>query len=165
MNPKQYNTWMEEYWPGFIKERADDIAAALNAMAEAAKEAGKIIMEEMEALAEEMKTAAGFMETDEMIRKAHLMPEGTDKELLQHLGIRMDRYGWAYDFYYDEANKAYFMEILQEGGKRDENNGSVEDDAGSAGHGVPGSGSGNCTGDSDWIAGDSNKEHDREIGG
>ena len=119
MNPKQYDTWMEECWPGFIKERADHIAAALNGIAEAAKEAAKIIMEGIETLAEEMKTAAGFMETDEMIRKAHIMPEGTEKELLQHIGIRMDRYGWAYDFYYDEANKAYFMEILQEGGKRD----------------------------------------------
>lgn len=121
MNPKQYEKWVEDHWGEILRarmqEKIDNAAAAFRAMGEAAKEAAQILSEGIAEWAEEIRVAAGFIETDNMLSKANLMPEGAEKEYLKHLGIRMDRYGAAYDFYYDEANKEYFVEILQEGGK------------------------------------------------
>ena len=65
------------------------------------------------------------------------MPEGTDKDLLKHIGIRMDRDGWAYDFYYDEANEVYFVEILQEGEAKDGTVGTTLGDREDIGNRVP----------------------------
>ena len=118
MNPKQYEKWQREKMPKILTERAlQGATAAFKALGEAAKEAAEIVADAIREWAEEIQVAAGFMETDNMISQAELLPEYAEKQLLKHIGIRMDRYGAAYDFYYDEANKAYFIEILQEGGE------------------------------------------------
>lgn len=161
MNPKQYEKWMQENWPKILREKANADANALRegfkAIGEAMKEAATIFREALDEWAEEIKVAAGYIETDNMLRKANIMPEGTEKEFLQHIGIRMDRYGWAYDFYYDEANEQYFVEIMQEGGER---GGNDEDDSANVGHGMP-----DCSGSdniylSDCLPGSSGEELD-----
>ena len=104
--------------PKILTERAlQGATAAFKALGEAAKEAAEIVADAIREWAEEIQVAAGFMETDNMLSQAELLPEYAEKQFLKHIGIRMDRYGAAYDFYYDEANKAYFIEILQEGGE------------------------------------------------
>lgn len=119
MNPKQYEKWQRENMPKILTERAlQGVSAAFKALGEAAKEAAEIVAEAITAWGEQIQVAAGYIETDEMLREANLMPEGAEKDYLKHIGIRMDRYGAAYDFYYDEANKVYFVEILQEGGEK-----------------------------------------------
>ena len=118
MNPKQYEKWQRENMPKILMERAlQGASEAFKALGEAAKEAAEIVAEAITAWGEQIQVAAGYIETDEMLREANLMPEGAEKDYLKHIGIRMDRYGAAYDFYYDEANKAYFVEVLQEGGE------------------------------------------------
>lgn len=103
MNPKQYEKWMQKHWPEILKQRAENGAEAIREgfkrLGEMVKEAAQIFSESLSTWAEEIQAAAGFQETDNMLRKSNLLPEGTDKELLKHIGIRMDRYGWAYDFY------------------------------------------------------------------
>lgn len=159
MNPKQYEKWMQKHWPELLKQRANAGAEAirqgLKEFGEMAKEAMQIFSESLSAWAEEIQVAAGFQETDNMLRKSNLLPEGTDKELLKHIGIRMDRYGWAYDFYYDEANNEYFVEILQEGGEKD---GADEDDSANIGHGMPDSGGIDHTDIPDCLPGSSSEE-------
>ena len=120
MNPKQFEKWQREEMPKILTERAlQGVTAAFKVLGEAAKDAAEIVADAITAWGEQIQVAAGCIETDEMLREANLMPEGAEKEYLKHIGIRMDRYGAAYDFYYDEANKAYFVEILQEGGKNE----------------------------------------------
>lgn len=161
MNPKQYEKWMQKHWPEILKQRADAGAEAIRdgmkAFGEMAKEAMQIFSESMSTWAEEIQVAAGFMETDNMLRKSNILPEGAEKELLKHIGIRMDRYGWAYDFYYDEANDEYFVEILQEGGAKD---GIDEDDSANVGNGMPDCGGGHCTDCADCLPGSSSEEFD-----
>ena len=135
MNPKQYKKWKREKMPKILTEEIIQGAKeAIKAMGEAAKEAAEMMAEEFRAWAEEIKVAAGFIETDEMLRKSNILPENAEKELMKHIGIRMDRYGWAYNFYYDEANDEYFIEILQEGGLK---NGNDDDDSEDIGAGMP----------------------------
>ena len=118
MNPKQYEKWQREKMPKILTERAlQGATAAFKALGEAAKEAAEIVADAIRAWAEEIKVAAGFMETENMLSQAEPLPEYAEKQFLKHIGIRMDRYGAAYDFYFDEANKAYFVEVLQEGGE------------------------------------------------
>lgn len=103
--------------PKILTERAlQGVTEAFKALGEATKEAAEIVSDAIREWAEEIQVAAGFIETDNMLSQANWMPEGVEKDYLKHIGIRMDRYGTAYDFYYDEANKAYFVEVLQEGG-------------------------------------------------
>jgi hypothetical protein len=127
MNPEQYEKWMREHWPEILaaktKASAEAIRDGLMRLGEEVGAAAVQIGKDLAEWAEEIRTAAGFMETDNLIRDANIMPEGADKNLLKHKEIRVDRYGSAYDFYYDEANDEYFMEILQEGEKRDGENG------------------------------------------
>ena len=125
MNPKQYEKWKAEKMPKILMENGivngEKVALAIHEgvrkMGEMAIEAAKILREGMDAWAEEIKVAAGFMETENMLSQAEPLPEYAEKQFLKHIGIRMDRYGAAYDFYFDEANKAYFVEVLQEGGE------------------------------------------------
>lgn len=128
MNPEQYEKWVREHWPEILaaktKESAEGIKKGLMVLAEEVGEAAKRISKDIAAWGEEIRAAAGFIETDNMIRGAAILPEGADKNLLKHKGIRVDRYGAAYDFYYDEANDEYFMEILQEGEKKDGKDGA-----------------------------------------
>lgn len=161
MNPEQYEKWMQEHWPEILKQRAEAGAEAiregLKVFGEMAKEAMQSFSENLRELAEEIQVAAGFQETENMIRKSNILPEGVDKEILKNIGIRMDRYGWAYNFYYDEANNEYFVEILQEGGKKD---GYDEDDSANVGDGMPdcsGIDFADCT---DCLPGSSSKELD-----
>lgn len=127
MSPEQYEKWYRENWSEIISEAIQRNTDALNkGLKEFKKEmadAIEIVKMVIDRWAEEIRAAAGFIETDNMISRSSPMPEGTDKNLLKHIGIRMDRYGSAYDFYYDEANEEYFMEILQEGEKKDGKNG------------------------------------------
>lgn len=123
MNPAQYKKWYKEHWREIVSETIQRNTDALN---EGMKELGRVVADAVETAkaginkwAEEIRVAAGFIETDNMLRKSSPMPEGADKTLLKHIGIRMDRYGAAYDFYYDEANEEYFIEILQEGERKD----------------------------------------------
>ena len=159
MNPKQYEKWMQKHWPEILKQRAENGAEAIREgfkrLGEMVKEAAQIFSESLSTWAEEIQVAAGFQETDNMLRKSNLLPEGVDKELLKHIGIRMDRYGWAYDFYYDEANDEYFVEILQEGGTKDGNN---VDDSENAGNGMPDCSSGHCADHTDCLNGSSGEE-------
>lgn len=159
MNPKQYEKWMQKHWPEILKQRAENGAEAIREgfkrLGEMAKEAAQILSESLSTWAEEIQVAAGFRETDNMLRKSNLLPEGVDKELLKHIGIRMDRYGWAYDFYYDEADDEYFVEILQEGGAKDGNN---VDDSENAGNGMPDCSSGHCADHTDCLNGSSGEE-------
>ena len=101
MNPKQYEKWMQEHWPEILKQRveagAEAIREGFKRLGEAAKEAAQILSESLNTWAEEIQVAAGFQETDNMLRKSNILPDGADKELLKHIGIRMDRYGWAKD--------------------------------------------------------------------
>ncbi len=121
MNPAQYEKWYREHWPEIarksIQENVDVINEGLKELGSRAVEAAKILRKGMDEWAEEIRAAAGFIETDNMLRKSSPMPEGADKKLLKHIGIRVDRCGAAYDFYYDEANEAYFAEVLPEGGR------------------------------------------------
>lgn len=78
-------------------------------MAEGIKEAGERGKQGFVQLA-----AAGFMETEEMLSKSLYLPEGAEKELLQDKGLRADRSGAYWHFYYDEANEEYFVELIQE---------------------------------------------------
>lgn len=104
--------------PKILTERAlQGATAAFKALGEAAKEAAEIVADAIREWAEEIQVAAGFIETENMLSQAEPLPEYAEKQFLKHIGIRMDRYGAAYDFYFDEANKAYFVEILQEGGE------------------------------------------------
>lgn len=120
MNPAQYEKWEREQMPKILSERGivnaekleKAIREAVKKMGEVAIEAAKILTERMDAWAEAAKLAAGFQETENLLRKSNTLPEGADKELLRHIGIRVDRDGWAYDFYYDEANEEYFVEAL-----------------------------------------------------
>ena len=118
MNPKQYEKWQREKMPKILTERAlQGATAAFKALGEAAKEAAEIVADAIREWAEEIQVAAGFLETENMLSQAEPLPEYAEKQFLKHIGIRMDRYGAAYDFYFDEANKAYFVEVLQEGGE------------------------------------------------
>lgn len=159
MNPKQYEKWMQEYWPEILKQRAEAGAEAIREgfkrLGEMAKEAAQIFSESLSAWAEEIQVAAGFQETDNMLRKSNILPDGADKELLKHIGIRMDRYGWAYDFYYDEANDEYFVEIMQEGGAKDGNN---VDDSENVGHGMPDCCGSHCADHTDCLHGSSGEK-------
>lgn len=123
MSPAQYEKWYREHWPEIMRET---IQRNMDVINEGLKEWRRVVADAVETAkngidrwAEEIRVAAGFIETDNMLSRSSPMPEGTDKNLLKHIGIRMDRYGSAYDFYYDEANEEYFMEILQEGEKKD----------------------------------------------
>ena len=159
MNPKQYEKWMQQHWPEILKKRteagAEAIREGFKRLGEMAKEAAQVFSESLSAWAEEIQVAAGFQETDNMLRKSNLLPEGADKELLKHIGIRMDRYGWAYDFYYDEANEEYFVEILQEGGAKD---GNYDDDPEDDRNGMPDCGGTDCTDHPDCLPGSSGEE-------
>lgn len=128
MNPKEYERWCQEHWPEITKaavqQAANNLSEGLKALANAAVEAGKQLSESMKYIGEAMREAVKYIqeqqpyiEAENMLRESNLLPEGVDKELLRHIGIRMDRSGGAYDFYYDEQNDAYFVEILQEGGE------------------------------------------------
>lgn len=121
MNPKQYEKWLRDNWPevlnGKLNKSAEAIKEGFREFGKKAIEAAELIAEAIAAWGEEIRVAAGFIETEEMLRKSELLPQGREKELLKHLGIRMDRMGWAYNFYYDEQNEAYFVEVLQEGGE------------------------------------------------
>ena len=157
MHPRQYEKWLQDNWP----DGQDDLKQRMEHWAEEMKEvlriAGEMIRDGLRTMAEEIQTEAGFIETDNMLRKSSKIPEGTDKELLKHIGIRMDRYGWAYDFYYDEANEEYFVEILQEGGCKD---GTVDDDTEDDGNGMPDSDCSDSDGDSVGLPGSSSEEPD-----
>lgn len=125
MNPKEYERWEREEMPKILREKGivnqeimkEGFERAVSWLGEATKDIVKMFEEGLDKWAEEIRVAAGFMETENMIRKSNLLPEGTDKELLKHIGIRIDRHGYAYDFYYDEANEEYFVELLQKGGE------------------------------------------------
>lgn len=155
MSPKEYERWEREEMPKIIAESEKIIEAVGRVIGEAAKEAVKLFEEGLAKCAEEIRVAAGFLETENMLRKSNLLPEGTDKELLKHIGIRVDRYGYAYDFYYDEANEEYFVEYLQKGGERNEN---IMDDSANVGNGLPDCVGGNGFDNSDCVPGSSSEE-------
>lgn len=73
-----------------------------------------ILRREKKKWEKEIQIVAGFIETEEMLRKAHYLPEGADKELLQDKGLRADSSGAYWHFYYDEANEEHFVELVQE---------------------------------------------------
>ena len=118
MTPEQWEAYWQEHWPEIvaegIKEAGERAKQGAIFMAEAMREGFVIIREEMERWAKEIQAAAGFIETEEMLKKAHYLPEGADKELLQDKGLRVDRSGAYWHFYYDEANEEHFVELVQE---------------------------------------------------
>lgn len=118
MTPEQWEAYWQEHWPEIvaegIKEAGERAKQGAICMAEAMREGFAIIREEMERWAKELQAVAGFIETEEMLKKAHYLPEGADKELLQDKGLRADSSGAYWHFYYDEANKEYFVELVQE---------------------------------------------------
>ena len=107
MTPEQYEKWYREHWPELIREGMNNFSEA----SEAIREFGESLRE----YGKELNQAMKYTETENMLRRAHQMPEGVDKSLLKHIGIRADRAGWVYDFWLDEANNEYFVELLQEG--------------------------------------------------
>lgn len=118
MTPAEWEAYWQQHWPEIvaagIKEAGERAKQGFIQLAAAVKECGGIIREEVREWAEEIQAAAGFIETDEMLKKALYLPEGADKELLQDKGLRVDRYGYYWHFYYDEANEEYFVELVQE---------------------------------------------------
>ncbi len=118
MTPEQWEAYWQEHWPEIvaegIKEAGERAKQGAIFMAEAMREGFAIIREEMERWAKEIQAAAGFIETEEMLKKAHYLPEGADKELLQDKGLRVDNSGAYWHFYYDEANEEHFVELVQE---------------------------------------------------
>lgn len=118
MTPEQWEAYWQEHWPEVvaegIKEAGERAKQGAIYMAEAMREGFEIIREEMERWAKELQAAAGFIETEEMLKKAHYLPEGADKELLQDKGLRADSSGAYWHFYYDEANEEHFVELVQE---------------------------------------------------
>lgn len=118
MTPAEWEAYWQQHWPEIvaegIKEAGERAKQGFVQLAAAVKECGDIIREEMREWAEEIQAAAGFIETDEMLKKALYLPEGADKELLQDKGLRVDRSGYYWHFYYDEANEEYFVELVQE---------------------------------------------------
>jgi hypothetical protein len=137
MNPKQYEKWMQEHWPEILKQRveagAEAIREGFKRLGEAAKEAAQILSESLNTWAEEIQVAAGFQETDNMLRKSNILPDGADKELLKHIGIRMDRYGWAKD-------------------------GNNVDDSENVGHGMPDCCGGHCADHTNCLHGSSGEK-------
>ena len=123
MDPEQYEKWVREHWPEILAEKTKASAETLRdgfmILAEEVRKGVERISKDIDAWGEEIRVAAGFIETDNMLRKASPIPKGLDQNLLKHIGIRMDRYGDVYDFYFDETNEKYFIEILQEGEKND----------------------------------------------
>lgn len=107
----EYSLCCQKYWNKIFTEK---VKKDLEMAAEAIREAARIVNDGMDRWAEEIKTAAGFLETEEMLRKSQYLPEGAEVELLKHIGIRVDRDGVAIDFYYDEANDTYFWMDPQE---------------------------------------------------
>lgn len=118
MTPEQWEAYWQEHWPEIvaegIKEAGERAKQGAIFVAEVMREGFAIIREEMERWAKEIQAAAGFIETEEMLRKAHYLPEGADKELLQDKGLRVDSSGAYWHFYYDEANEEHFVELVQE---------------------------------------------------
>ena len=118
MTPEQWEAYWREHWPGIvaegIKEAGERAKQGFIQLAAAVRECGELIQEEMKEWAEEIQAAAGFMETEEMLSKSLYLPEGAEKELLQDKGLRVDRSGSYWHFYYDEANEEYFVELIQE---------------------------------------------------
>lgn len=118
MTPEQWEAYWREHWPEIasknIKEAGERAKQGFIQLAAAVRECGETIQEGMKEWAKEIQTAAGFMETENMLSKSLNLPEGTDKELLQDKGLRVDRSGAYWHFYYDEANEEYFVELIQE---------------------------------------------------
>ena len=115
MTPEQYEKWYREHWPELIREGMNNFSEALKQMGAEVSEAIREIGESWREYGKELSQAMKYTETENMLRKANQMPEGVDKSLLKHIGIRTDRAGWVYDFWLDEANNEYFVELLQEG--------------------------------------------------
>lgn len=115
MTPEQYEKWYREHWPELIREGMNNFSEALRRMGAEVSEAIREIGESWREYGKELSQAMKYTETENMLRKANQMPEGVDKSLLKHIGIRTDRAGWVYDFWLDEANNEYFVELLQEG--------------------------------------------------
>lgn len=101
--------------PELIREGMNNFSEALKRMGAEASEAIREFGESLREYGKELNQAMKYTETENMLRRAHQMPEGVDKSLLKHIGIRTDRAGWVYDFWLDEANNEYFVELLQEG--------------------------------------------------
>lgn len=118
MTPEQWEVYWREHWPEIVAERIKEAGERAKQgfiqLAAAVRESGRLIQEEMKEWAEEIQAAAGFMETEEMLSKSLYLPEGVEKELLQDKGLRADRSGAYWHFYYDEANEEYFVELIQE---------------------------------------------------
>lgn len=90
-----------------LKKKFGDIRAGVNECIKALWQAAVRILEGV-------RRAEDLINTDEMLKNAYAMPEYTDKNLLEHVGVKMDRFGFTYDFYYDPENGVYFVEEVGE---------------------------------------------------
>lgn len=103
---------------GHLGEMADSIVMLTRSIRGADEAFTKWTEETRKAMEEQM-------ETDRILKRAYVLPKGTDKSLLKHHGILEDSGGWIYDVYYDEANDEYFAELLEGG---DDGHGKEEGD-------------------------------------
>lgn len=94
MTPEQYEKWYREHWPELIREGMNNFSEALRRMGTEVSEAIREIGESWREYGKELNQAMKYTETENMLRKANQMPEGVDKSLLKHIGIRTDRAGW-----------------------------------------------------------------------
>lgn len=121
MSPAEYEMLkLTPEWQNAVKA----MQQAWNSFAEAIQEVGKEItrlwndLMKNDALAaaieKETQRIIDGQKTMKMLKNAREMPEGTEEDLLKHIGIRADIYGNQYDFYEDEANGLYFIKFIEE---------------------------------------------------
>lgn len=103
MNPEEY----EEMNIRILKE-------GIERLPEMAKEAVHILNDGIKEMTRKAHEAAERLQKEnewrEIMKNSYYLTDDVDKNLLKHLGTRIDPEGYTYELYRDEANDVYFVD-------------------------------------------------------
>lgn len=101
-----------------IREQVQQITkAAVETVNEAMKEFREIVKDMNDVIpqiTEALNEYAEMMRFEEILKNAHILPDGVDTGLLEDLGEKRDSLWNTYHLYRDKANDCYFVEFEEE---------------------------------------------------
>ena len=103
MNPEEYE-----------QMRIRVLQEGLAKLPEVVKEAVAIVNDGLREMARKATEAAERLQKEnewrEIMKNSYYLTDDVDKNLLKHLGTRIDPEGYTYELYRDEANDVYFVD-------------------------------------------------------
>lgn len=118
MNKRQKRNQFKKRW-GMNPEEYEEMSIkvlqeGLAKLPEVVREATQIIREGLADMARKATEAAERLEKanewKEIMKNSYYLTDDADKNLLKHLGTRIDPEGYTYELYRDEANDVYFVD-------------------------------------------------------